>query len=84
MVADAGMRPELRTRISNWSMPPSLSRNGVNLRLSLSSATIETRLLFAPLLHINGSDLTFTKEADGWNKACLRCAASPFAITYNR
>jgi VWFA-related protein len=48
------------------------STNGINLRLtSLFGYDAKDGSFVRSLLHIAGRDLTFTKEADGWNKAVL-------------
>ena len=46
--------------------------NGINLRLtSLFGRDAKAGAFVRSLLHIDGRDITFTKEADGWNKAVL-------------
>ncbi|MBA3805590.1 MAG: hypothetical protein H0X14_07755 [Acidobacteria bacterium] len=46
--------------------------NGINLRLtSLFGRDAKAGAFIHSLLHIDGRDITFTKEADGWYKAVL-------------
>lgn len=52
---------------------------GVNLRLtSLYASDPKLGSIMRSFLHINGRDLTFTKEADGWHKAVFDILAVTF------
>lgn len=52
---------------------------GVNLRLtSLYASDPKLGSIMRSFLHVNGRDLTFTKEADGWHKAVFDILAVTF------
>lgn len=63
-----------RTRVAQLTaaLTSPFNSNGIGLRLtSLFGNDPQTGSFIRSLLHIDGRDLTFTKEADGWSKAVL-------------
>ncbi|HEY6186929.1 MAG TPA: VWA domain-containing protein [Pyrinomonadaceae bacterium] len=80
-ITDREMRPELRTRAEQMinALSSPFSANGVNLRLtSLFGNDPRAGSFIRSLLHIDGRDLTFTTEADGWHKAVFDVLAVTF------
>jgi VWFA-related protein len=63
-----------RTRVDQLvaALTSPFNSNGIDLRLtSLFGYDQKSGSFIRSLLHIDGRDLTFTKEADGWNKSIL-------------
>jgi VWFA-related protein len=63
-----------RTRVAqlNAALTSPFNSNGIRLRLtSLFGNDPQTGSFIRSLLHIEGRDITFTKEEDGWMKAVL-------------
>lgn len=80
-ITDKELRPDLGTRgqqlLKALSSP--FASSGVNLRLtSLFGNDQQTGSFVRSLLYIEGSDLTFTEEADGWHKAVFDVLAVTF------
>jgi VWFA-related protein len=64
--------PHTRVAQLTAALTSPFNSNGIGLRLtSLFSNDPKTGSFIRSLLHIDGRDLTFTKEADGWSKAVL-------------
>jgi VWFA-related protein len=64
--------PHTRVAQLTAALTSPFNSNGIGLRLtSLFSNDPQTGSFIRSLLHIDGRDLTFTKEADGWSKAVL-------------
>lgn len=80
-ITDKELRPNLNTRgqqlLKAISSP--FASSGVNLRLtSLFGNDRQIGSFVRSLLYIEGSDLTFTEEADGWQKAVFDVLAVTF------
>jgi VWFA-related protein len=80
-ITDKELRPDLSTRgqqlLKALSSP--FASSGVNLRLtSLFGNDRQTGSFVRSLLYIDGTDLTFTEEADGWHKAVFDVLAVTF------
>jgi VWFA-related protein len=73
-VANEEARAVPHTRVEQLiaALASPFNANGINLRLtSLFGNDPKIGSFVRSLLHIAGRDVTFTKEADGWNKAVL-------------
>src|ERR1700754_1279355 len=80
-ITDKEMRPDFSTRsqqlIKAISSP--FASEGVSLRLtSLFGNDAQTGSFVRSLLYIEGNDLTFIEEADGWHKAVFDVLAVTF------
>lgn len=64
--------PHTRVAQLTAALTSPFNSNGIGLRLtSLFSNDPKTGSFIRSLLHIDGRDVTFTKEADGWSQAVL-------------
>jgi VWFA-related protein len=73
-VANEVARAVPRTRVAqlNAALTSPFNSNGIRLRLtSLFGNDPQTGSFIRSLLHIEGRDITFTKDTDGWMKAVL-------------
>jgi VWFA-related protein len=64
--------PRTRAEQLSAALTSPFNSSGINLRLiSLFGYDQKAGAFVRSMLHINGRDLTFTKEPDGWNKSVL-------------
>lgn len=80
-VPDSKRRPELHTREQQMinALASPFAASGVNLRLtSLFGNDVRAGSFIRSLLYIDGRDLTFKEEPDGWHKSVFDVLAVTF------